>query len=74
MSVKVLAVGDVVAKSGLAYLKKHLRSLVKMTGAAFTVVNGENASQLGVTPEQAEDIFTAGADVITLGNHSFSRK
>ncbi len=74
MSVKVLAVGDVVAKSGLAYLKKHLRSLVKMTGAAFTVVNGENASQLGVTPEQAEDIFNAGADVITLGNHSFSRK
>ncbi len=73
-TVKILAVGDVVAKSGLAYLQKHLRSLIKMTGASFTVVNGENASQLGLTPEQAEDMFAAGADVVTLGNHTFSRR
>ena len=59
MSVKILAVGDVVAKSGLAFLGKHLRSLIKMTGASFTVVNGENASMLGIVPEQAEEIFAA---------------
>ena len=74
MSVKILAVGDVVAPAGLSYLAKHLKSLIKTTGAAFTVVNGENASQLGITPDQAEDIFAAGADVITLGNHSFNRR
>lgn len=74
MSVKILAVGDVVAPKGISYLAKHLKSLIKMTGAAFTVVNGENASQLGITPDQAEDIFAAGADVITLGNHSFNRR
>ncbi len=74
MSVKILAVGDVVAPAGLDYLAKHLRSLIKLSGAAFTVVNGENASQLGITPRQADDILAAGADVITLGNHSFSRR
>lgn len=74
MSVKILAVGDVVAQSGLNYLSAHLKSLIKITGASFTVVNGENASQLGITPAQADDIFSAGADVITLGNHSFNRR
>lgn len=74
MSVKILAVGDVVAPRGLDYLSKQLKKLIKTTGAAFTVVNGENASQLGITPDQAEDIFAAGADVITLGNHSFNRR
>ena len=74
MSVKILAVGDVVAPRGLDYLSKHLKKLIKTTGAAFTVVNGENASQLGITPDQAEDIFAAGADVITLGNHGFNRR
>ena len=73
MSIKILAVGDVVAPKGVSYLAKRLKSIIKMTGAAFTVVNGENASQLGITPDQAEDIFAAGADVITLGNHSFNR-
>lgn len=74
MTVKILAVGDVVAPRGVAYLARNLKKLIKATGAAFTVVNGENASQLGITPEQAEDIFAAGADVITLGNHSFNRR
>ncbi len=74
MSVKILAVGDVVAPSGLDYLCAKLRGLKKYTGAGFTVVNGENASVLGITPQQAEEIFAAGADVVTLGNHAFSRK
>ena len=38
------------------------------------VVNGENASVVGITPGQAEDILDAGADAITLGNHSFSKR
>lgn len=74
MSVKILAVGDVVAPSGLDYLCAHLKSLIKIKGVSFTVVNGENASQLGITPRQADDIFSAGADIITLGNHSFNRR
>lgn len=40
----------------------------------FCVVNGENASGVGITPQQAEDILDAGADVITLGNHTWNRR
>ncbi len=69
----VLAVGDVVSEPGLAHLEKTLRPLKKLKNIAFTVVNGENAAAVGLTPEQAERIYDAGADVITLGNHSFDK-
>ena len=74
MEFKVLAVGDVVGTPGLKRLGKSLRRLKRDTGADFVVVNGENASNLGMTPQQGEDIFNAGADVITMGNHTFSRR
>ena len=73
MIVNVLAVGDVVGESGVEYLSRHLRSLKKHHGVHFTVVNGENASGVGILPRQARDIFDAGADVITLGNHTWNR-
>ena len=38
------------------------------------MVNGENASVVGITPRQAEDILDAGADVITMGNHTFGKR
>jgi metallophosphoesterase (TIGR00282 family) len=69
-----LAIGDIVAKSGLAFLSDRLRSIKKNNSIDFTVVNGENAANMGITPSQAEDIFAAGADVITLGNHTFGKK
>ena len=40
----------------------------------FCVVNGENAADgIGITPRLAEVILASGADVITLGNHTFRR-
>ena len=74
MSIRILAVGDVVSKSGIGFLSKNLRSLIKFKKIDFTVVNGENAAQLGITPGQADEILACGADVITLGNHSFHKK
>lgn len=74
MEMKILAVGDVVADSGVSMIRRKLPALRRQVGADFTVVNGENASVLGITPDQAETIFDAGADVITLGNHSFRRR
>lgn len=74
MTVNILAVGDVVGESGLRFLEKKLRTIKTHYNIAFTVVNGENVSQKGLTPNQAEDIFAAGADVITLGNHTFGRQ
>ena len=74
MVFKVLAVGDVVGNPGLDRIDRSLRYLKRKTGADFTVVNGENASGVGITPRQAEEILDAGADVITLGNHSFQKR
>lgn len=70
----ILAVGDVVGDPGLEVLSRGLRHLKKQVGADFTVVNGENATGRGITPALAEEVFSAGADVITLGNHSFANR
>ena len=74
MELKVLCVGDVVGEPGLERLRKSLRKLKRDTGADFVIVNGENASNVGMTPRQGDMIFDAGADVITMGNHTFSRR
>ena len=74
MDLKVLCVGDVVCKPGLDRVQRSLRYLKRKTNADFVIVNGENAAVVGMTPDQAEDIFDAGADVITLGNHTFGKR
>ena len=74
MELRVLAVGDVVGQPGMERIRRDLRRLIRKTGADFTVVNVENASVVGITPDQAEDILDAGADVVTLGNHSFGKR
>ena len=74
MDFKVLCVGDVVGGPGMDRIARSLRWLKRKVNADFTIVNGENAAVVGITPRQAEDIFDAGADVITLGNHSFSKR
>ena len=74
MLYRVLAVGDVVGEPGLKHLERHLRSLQKLKKIDFTVVNGENASGVGLTPDQAWRIYDAGADVVTLGNHTYGKQ
>ena len=74
MDFKILTVGDVVGGPGMHRIRKSLRYLIRKTGADFCVVNGENAAVVGMTPDQAEDIFDAGADVITMGNHTFDKR
>ncbi len=74
MILRILAIGDIVGDPGLRFLEKHLRKLKKEKQIHFCVVNGENAAMTGMTPKQGEEIFDAGADVITLGNHTFNRR
>ena len=73
MERRIFAVGDVTA-GGLQFLRRRLPKLLRQREIDFCVVNGENASLVGITPEQAEAIFSAGANVITLGNHAFNRR
>lgn len=74
MELKVLCVGDVVGNPGMDRVIRSLRYLKRRTNADFVVVNGENASVVGMTPRQAEEIFDSGADVITMGNHTFGKR
>ena len=73
MSFRILAVGDVVGDAAVAFLSKRLWGLRQQEKIDFCVVNGENASVVGITPAGAGELFAAGADVITLGNHSFQK-
>jgi len=73
MWIKVLAVGDVCGDPGLEFLEQRLKAYRKEKEIDFVVANGENANVVGITPRQADRIFRAGVDVITLGNHTWTR-
>ena len=70
---RILAIGDVVGGNGVSALTGTLWKLRREHKADFCVVNGENASVVGINPQEAEAIFSAGADVITLGNHALQK-
>lgn len=72
---KLLMFGDVVGETGTAFFAKQATLLKRQYGAELIVVNGENSAKgNGITPQSAEQLFAAGADVITTGNHCFRRK
>ena len=74
MELRILAVGDVCGDVGIRLLEKALRRIRRERAVDFCVVNGENAAGVGILPRQADAILNAGADVITLGNHSYNRR
>jgi len=74
MNIHILAVGDVVGDAGVDFLTLHLPALRKLHSVDFTVVCGENAACNGLLPAQAKAIFAAGADVITMGNHTWDKQ
>jgi metallophosphoesterase (TIGR00282 family) len=71
----ILFVGDVVGSAGRQALRSLLPRLREEHAVDFAVVNGENAAGgVGITPRSADEIFAAGADVITLGNHTYRHR
>ena len=74
MEIRVFAVGDVVGTPGMNCLRKQLPKLKKQMKIDFCVVNGENAAMVGMTPAHGEEILDAGADCITLGNHTWNQR
>lgn len=70
----ILAIGDIVGEIGTSALEKNLRKIKAENEIDFTIVNGENAAGVGITPALAHRIYNAGADVITLGNHVWGKK
>lgn len=72
---RTLFVGDIFGKPGLRTLKALLPGIVRAQGVDFVVANGENsANGFGITPANAREIFDAGVDVITTGNHVWDRR
>ena len=72
---RILYLGDVVGRSGRRAVAERLGPLKERLSVDFCIVNGENAtSGAGITPEHADGILSAGADVMVLGDHAFDRR
>jgi len=72
---RILFIGDIVGKPARDYLKSLLPSLRKELNLDFIIANGENAAGgSSITLNTAEDIFGAGVDIITSGDHIFKKK
>ena len=73
---RILFLGDVVGSSGCSKIMNNLLEQKKKNNIDFIIVNGENASDIGVgiTPQICEDFFKCGVDVITTGNHVWDQK
>lgn len=71
----ILVVGDVVGKPGVYAVKTKLPMLKKEYDADFVIVNGENSADgMGITKVILETLYDSGADVVTMGNHTWGKK
>ena len=72
---RILFVGDVVGRSGRAAIAETLPGLIRDWKLELVVVNGENsAGGFGITEAIYQELLDAGADAITLGNHSWDQR
>ncbi|HUA69003.1 MAG TPA: TIGR00282 family metallophosphoesterase [Candidatus Saccharimonadales bacterium] len=72
---KLLFIGDIVGRPGRDAVKTLLPKLREQHSLDFVIANGENsAGGSGITPKTAGEIFSAGVDVITSGDHLWDQK
>lgn len=70
-----MMIGDAVARPGRVAVLERLQDLQEQNRVDFTILNGENvAGGYSITPPLAEELFAAGIDVLTGGNHSFDKR
>ena len=71
----ILMIGDVVAKPGRLAVLERIQDLREQYKIELAVMNAENlAGGFSVTPSLCEQLFNAGIDVMTSGNHIFDKK
>jgi metallophosphoesterase (TIGR00282 family) len=71
---RILFLGDIVAKSGRSVVVEQLPGLKRALKTDFVIANGENAAHgFGLTEKICTELFEAGVDVITGGNHSWDK-
>lgn len=71
----ILAIGDIVGEIGVKKIVKELPKLKEQYNIDFCIINGENsAGGMGITKKIFDSLINAGADVITMGNHTWGKK
>ena len=72
---KILFIGDIVGSLGRRIVSDLLADIVQTRQIDLVIANGENAaSGFGITPRLADELFEAGVEVLTGGNHIWDRK
>ena len=72
---KILAIGDIVGEAGVEKLQKELPRIKQENNIDFVLVNGENAAGgMGINKNNFNGMLKAGANVVTLGNHTWAKK
>ena len=72
---RILFIGDIVGRSGRAIVNEHLPGLITDWKLDLVVINGENsAGGFGITEAIYNELIDAGADAVTLGNHSWDQR
>lgn len=72
---KILMIGDIVGSPGRRIFAQVATRMKQSGEVDFIVANAENsAGGKGLTGPMAEELFSAGADVLTLGDHTWDRK
>lgn len=75
MFLKILFIADIIGEPGRDIVKKTIPELKQEYGIEFIIANGENlAGGKGITKSVAEELFSAGVNAFTLGNHTWERK
>ncbi len=71
----VLAIGDIVGRAGRQAVQQLVPALRQQYGLELVIANAENAAGgFGLTPDTAEELLSAGVDVLTSGNHIWAKK
>lgn len=72
---RILMIGDIVGRPGRRAILENLSCLRREMNVDFVIANGENAAAgHGITKEIAKQLFNAGIDVFTMGNHVWNKK
>lgn len=72
---RIFALGDIVGENGLKKAKEVIPTLKKEKNIDFIIMNGENsAGGMGITEKLFKEMLGIGANVVTMGNHTWGKK
>ncbi|HEX5104174.1 MAG TPA: YmdB family metallophosphoesterase, partial [Pirellulaceae bacterium] len=71
---RILLIGDIVGKPGVAIVTRALAGLRRREGLDLVIANAENAADgSGLSPSIYRKLVAAGVDCVTLGDHIYRR-